>query len=85
LVGGITGRIAGAAFGSAVGGSVGGTDAGPDIAAASVGAGLGYGAHKLIQSTGGYRAAADRAAALGENILKGRMVDALRQALAKAV
>jgi hypothetical protein len=84
LIGGIAGRITGAAIGSAAGGSIGGTDAAPDIAAAGVGAGIGYGAHKLIPSTGGYRAAAERAAAAGEEILKGRMVTALRRALAKA-
>ena len=34
--------------------SIGSSQAGPDIAAAGVGAGLGYGAHRLIQTAGGY-------------------------------
>jgi hypothetical protein len=33
--------------------SLGGTDAGSDIAAAGIGAGVGYDAHKLIQSQAG--------------------------------
>jgi hypothetical protein len=50
-----------------------------------IGAGAGYGAHKLIQSKGGYRKVGQAAADAGEKILKGRMVAALRRALAKSV
>ena len=84
FLGGITGRIAGAAIGSAAGGSIGGTNAGPDIAAAGIGAAAGYGAHRLIQSKGGYRAVAE--AATNSQAVKnagGRMLAALRRALAK--
>ena len=83
LLGGITGRIAGAAIGSAAGASIGGTNAGPDIAGAGIGAGLGYGAHKAIQAAGGYSKVAGIAAEAGAAV-KGRMIDALQRALAKA-
>ena len=79
-----TARIAGAAIGSAAGGGIGGTNAGPDIAAAGIGAAAGYGAHRLIQSKGGYRAVAE--AATNSQAVKnagGRMLAALRRALAK--
>jgi hypothetical protein len=66
-----------------VAGSIGGTNAGPDIAAAGIGAGLGYGAHKLIQNAGGYGKVAGLAGEAGAAV-KGRMIDALRRALAKA-
>lgn len=84
LIGGLAGRFAGAAIGSAAGGSIGGSKAGPDIAAAGVGAGLGLGAHRLVKSAGGYRKVGQAAAGAGEKIMKGRMVAALRRALAKA-
>jgi hypothetical protein len=56
----------------------------PDIAAAGIEAGLGYGAHRLIQNKGGYRAVAEAAA--NSQAVKdagGRMLAALRRALAK--
>jgi hypothetical protein len=83
LIGGIAGRITGAAIGSAAGGSIGETDVAPDIAAAGIGAGLGYGAHKLIQSRGGYAAVAE-AAAPAVKEAGGRMLAALRRALARS-
>ena len=79
----VSGRIAGAAIESAAGGGIGGTNAGPDIAAAGIGAGLGYGAHKAIQTAGGYGKIAGMAGDAGAAV-KGRMMDALRRALAKA-
>jgi hypothetical protein len=83
LIGGIAGRITGAAIGSAAGDSIGGTDLGPDIAAAGIGAGIGYGAHKLIQNRGGYAAVAE-AAAPAVKEAGGRMLAALRRALARS-
>jgi hypothetical protein len=65
-------------------GSIGGTNAVSDIAAAGIGAAAGYGAHRLIQSEGGYRAVAEAAA--NSQAVKdagGRMLAALRRALAK--
>ena len=72
----LVGRIAGAGTGSAIGGTVGASDAGADIGAGLVGAGLGVAGHRAVMAAGGYQK-------VGEKIVKGHMVDALRRAVLK--